>query len=102
MRTADLVGPGPEQPTGVVDRTDPSAYGERDVDIPCDAGHQFCESLASLECGADVEVDQFVGSLFGIAAPEGDRIAHFAQFEEIDAFDGFTVFDIEAGDDAFG
>ena len=47
-----------------------------------------------------INLNQFVGSLFGIPASQFDRVADAAQFEEIDSLDRLPVLDIQAGDDS--
>ena len=52
--------------------------------------------------GADVEVDQLVGTFGGVAGAQLHRIAHTAQVGEIDALDRPAVADVQAGDYSFG
>ena len=98
----DLVGSGVEQPGGVVDRRNAASDGERDVDARGDARDQLREGAASLLRGADVEVDQFVGPFGGVFRTQLHGIADLAQSHEVDALDGLSVADVEAGDYAFG
>ena len=98
----DLVRPGVEQPPGVGDRCDASAHGERDVDAFGDSGDQLREGLPPLFRGADVEVYQFVGPFGGVFRPQLHRVADVAQPDEVDALDGLSLADVEAGDYAFG
>ena len=97
----DLVGPGVEQPPGVVDRRDAAPDGERDVDARGDARDQFGEGPAALLRGADVEVDQFVGPFGGVFRAEFHGVADLFQLHEVDSFDGLAFADVEAGDYAF-
>ena len=98
----DLVGSGVEQPGGVVDRRDAASDGERDVDARGDARDQLREGAASLLRGADVEVDQLVCPFGGVFRTQLHGIADLAQSHEVDALDGLSVADVEAGDYAFG
>jgi len=97
-----LARPGVEQPPGVGDRCDASAHGERDVDAFGDSGDQLREGLPPLFRGADVEVYQFVGPFGGVFRPQLHRVADVAQPDEVDALDGLSLADVEAGDYAFG
>ena len=63
----------------------PPADGEGDVDACGDARHQSGEGAATFGRGADVEVDQLVGTFGGVAGAQLHRIAHTAQVGEIDA-----------------
>ena len=63
---------------------------------------QLREGAASLLRGADVEVDQFVGPFGGVFRPQLHRVADVAQPDEVDALDGLSLADVEAGDYAFG
>ena len=98
----DLVGAGVQEPSGVVDRGDAPADGEGDVDACGDARHQSGEGAATFGRGADVEVDQLVGTFGGVAGAQLHRIAHTAQVGEIDALDRQAVADVQAGDYSFG
>ena len=82
--------------------TDASAHGERDVDAFGDSGDQLREGLPPLFRGADVEVYQFVGPFGGVFRPQLHRVADVAQPDEVDALDGLSLADVEAGDYAFG
>ena len=96
----NLVGSGVEQARGVLDGTDPAAYGEGDVDPKGDALHQGGERAAPFLGGADVQVDQFVGAVTGVLYAHSDGVPDFAEPLEIDALDDLAVLYIEAGDDA--
>ena len=97
-----LVGSGGEQSSRVLDRCDAAADGERNIDALGDAGDQLGECAPAFLRRADVEVDQLVGSLFGVASPQFDRVTHVLQTEKVDPLDGLSVLDVEAGYDAFG
>ena len=92
-----LVGPGIEQPSGVVDRGDAAADGEGDVDACGDARNQIGEGAAPLLRGADVEVDQFVGPFGGVLGPEFHGVADAAQILEVNPLDGLPVADVQTG-----
>ena len=97
----DLVGPGVEEPPGVIDRRDAAPDGEGDVDACGDARNQLGEGPAALLRGADVEVDQFVGPLGGVFRAEFHGVADLFEPHEVDPLDGLAVADVEAGDYAF-
>lgn len=80
----------------------PPPDGERNIDALGDAGDQLGECAPAFLRRADVEVDQLVGSLFGVASPQFDRVTHVLQTEKVDPLDGLSVLDVEAGYDAFG
>ena len=67
-----------------------------------DSGDQLREGLPPLFRGADVEVYQFVGPFGGVFRPQLHRVADVAQPDEVDALDGLSLADVEAGDYAFG
>ena len=73
-----------------------------DVDPRGDARYQSREGAASLLRGADVEIHQFVGPFGGVFRPQLHRVADVAQPDEVDALDGLSLADVEAGDYAFG
>ena len=97
----DLVGTGIEQSAGIIYGTDAATHSEGNVNLGSDTAHEVGEGIASLLCGADVEVDELVGPLTGILAAQGYGVAHIAQALEVDALDGAPLFDVEAGDYAF-
>ena len=53
-----------------------------------------------LVAGGDVEPDDLVGALLGVAHGGLDRVAAVAQVDEVDALDDAPARDVEAGDDA--
>ena len=59
----DLVGAGPQEPPGVVDRAHPAAHGEGDEDLLGRAGHHVDHGPPVVRGGGDVEEDQLVGAL---------------------------------------
>jgi hypothetical protein len=52
--------------------------------------------------GGNVEQDDFVGALLGVAMSERGRVTGVDKVEELDAFDDAPVADVEAGYDAAG
>jgi hypothetical protein len=99
---AHLVGSGIEQTGGIVQCADTSSYSKGNIYLFGYASDQVGEGTASLARGADVEVDEFVSSFASISAPEGYGIAYVAQAFKVDALDGASVLDIQAGYDTFG
>ena len=49
----------------------------------------------------DVEENEFVGSLSGVFGAKFDGVANVFDVDEVDAFDGLAVADVEAGYDSF-
>ena len=97
-----LVGTGIQQAVYVLKLVDASTYRKRDADFGGYPLHQFGECLPSLVAGGDVQVHQFVGSLFAIGFPQFYRVARLAQVHEIGSFHGLSVLDVQTGDDTFG
>ena len=84
----------------VVDRGDAPADGEGDVDACGDARHQSGEGAATFGRGADVEVDQLVGTFVAITQGEILDRAHVDVVAEAHALDHTTVAHVQAGNDA--
>ena len=96
-----LVGTRIEQTARVINGADASTYGEGDVYLCCDTAHEVCEGVATLLCGTDVEVYQFVGSLTSVLAAQSNSIAYIAESLEVDAFHRAAILHVEAGYNAF-
>ena len=60
------------------------------------------DGLAILMRGGDVQETEFIGSFAIVDRCHFDRISRIAQVHKAHAFDDATVFDIEAGNNAFG
>ena len=76
---ADLLGPGLDQPGGVVEGADAAADGERHEDLLRHAADHVEQDGPAFVAGADVEEDEFVGALLLVAPGDLDRIAGVAQ-----------------------
>ena len=94
----DLVGPGPQQPPGVLDRPDPAADGEGDEDLLGGAGHHVDHGPPVVRRRGDVEEDQLVGALGVVAGGQLDRVAGVEQVDELDPLDHPAGVHVEAGD----
>jgi len=66
------------------------------------AAHGFEECPASLVRGGDVEQNDFVCTLLGVAMSERGWVARIDEIDELDAFDDSAITDVEAGYDAAG
>ena len=99
---ADLVAAGVEDGAGGGYGVDAAAEGKGDADAAGDGAGEVDDGGAAFVGGGDVEEDEFVGALRGVLCPEGDGVAGVAEVDEVDAFDGTAVLDVETGDDAFG
>ena len=97
----DFVGPGVQQPCGVVQRADSAPHREGNVNPQGDLLHQGGEGAPAFPGGADVQVHQFVGPVAGIADAHFHGVAHLAQALEVDPFHHLAVLDIQAGYYAF-
>ena len=98
---ADFVGPCVEQTGCIVEAADAAAHGEGNVDAVGNALNEARKGVAPLACGADVEVDEFVGPAAGVVFAQFYGVAHVAQLLEVDALDGAPLLHVEAGYDAF-
>ena len=90
-----------QQIADVVQSADSAPDGKRNKDVFGDAFHDVNHCFASVVCRRDVQQNQFVGALFGIAFRQIHSIARKAQVFEIHAFDGLSVFDVQARNNAF-
>ena len=99
---ADLVGAIEQQHLHVGNGTDAATHGEGDIDLPGYFAHQRQKRSALFIRGRDVEKNELIGTLGGVAGRQGHRVAGVAQALEADALDGAAVFDVEAGNEAFG
>src|SRR5690606_10252998 len=95
---AHLVGPGAQQPPGVVDRTDAAADGQRDEHLLGRAAHDVVDRVALLAGGGDVEEHELVGTLGVVRAGQLHRVAGVAQLDEADALHHPAGVDVQAGD----
>ncbi len=76
---ADLLGPGLDEPGGVVQGADAAADGERHEDLLGHPADHVFEDRPAFVAGGDVKENQFVGPLFLVTARDLDRIAGVAQ-----------------------
>ena len=97
---AYLVGTSIEHSFYVMKLADSSAYSKRYVYLGSHFLHHIREGFATFVAGSNIEEDQFVGSLLTIDLAEFHRIACLTKLQEVRAFDGLPVFDIETRYDA--
>src|SRR3954452_1465149 len=96
----DLVRAGPQEGARVLERRDPAADGERDLQLLGGVLDQLHDRVVTEDGGGDVEEDELVRAEVGVARRELDGIAHVAQVLELDALDDPARGDVEAGDQA--
>ena len=96
----DLVRARAEQAARVLERGDPAADGEGDLELGGGALDQLEQRAAALERRGDVEEDELVGAELGVARRQLDGVADLAQALEADALDDAAAGDVEAGDHA--
>ncbi len=95
---ADLVGAGTEHPAGVLQRADPTADRERDVDLLGDTEHHVDGGLAIVGRRGDVEEHQLVGTLGVVPGGELDRVAGVTEIDEVGALHHTAAGHVEARD----
>src|SRR5664280_1732953 len=95
---AHLVGPGAQEPSGIVDGADTAPDGERDEHLLGRAGHHLDHGAPVVRRGGDVEEHQLVRTLTVVAGGELHRVAGVEQVGEPDALDHPAVVHVEAGD----
>ena len=96
----DLVGAGQQQLAHAPHAVDAAADGERHVDLLGGTLDGAAERARILARGRDVEPDDLVGALLGVAQRRLDGLAAVAQVDEVDALDDAPAGDVEARDDA--
>ena len=94
----DLVGAGPQDVAHLVDAPHAAADGERDERPARRPLDDVEERAAALRGGGDVEEDELVGALGGVALGELGRVALVDEVDEAGALDDAAVGDVEAGD----
>ena len=72
------------------------------MDAVGNALNEARKGVAPLACGADVEVDEFVGSIFAIFLAEGNGVAGIAEVDKVDTFYSGAIFYVETRYDTFG
>ncbi len=98
----DLVGARPQDVTHFVDAAYAAADRERHKGARSGAAHNIEHRRPALVSGSDVEKDDLVGALVGIAFGQFGRVAFVGQVQELSALDDAPVGDIQAGYDASG
>src|SRR5450759_3623697 len=96
----DLVGTGPEDVPHVVDAPDAAAHRERDEGAARGALHDVEERAPALWRGGDVEEDNLVSALAGVAFGKVRRVSLVDQIDEVGALHDAPVGDVQAGDHA--
>ena len=82
--------------------THTTANRQRNADGLGNFFHQLDGSVAAFVGGTDIKESQLVGTLLAVAAGDFHRITGITDINEVDALDHTAVFNIQAGDDAFG
>jgi len=80
---------------------DATPHGEGHERAPSRALHDLEERAATVRCGVDVEEDDLVRAVHGVAFGERGRVAFVGEVNEAGALDDPAVRDIETGDDAY-
>ncbi len=96
-----LVSSSVEQTVYVLELIDATPHGKRDVDFRSYAGNHVSKGLASLETRRDVEEYQFVGSCIAVCLSQFYRVSCAPEVHEVSSLNGFSVLDIQTGDDSF-
>ena len=99
---ADFLGPGLNQPRGIIEGADAAADGEGHENLLGNAPDDIEHDRPAFVAGGDVEKNKFIGPVFLVTARDFDRIAGVAQIQEIDPLDNAASLHVQAGDDAFG
>jgi len=97
-----LVGTGSEETLDVGKLVYAATYREGDGDLGSNAADEVGESATAFVGSGDVEIDKLVSTHEAVLLAKFDRVAGIAEVDELNAFDGGTVLDVETGDDAFG
>src|SRR5699024_2231848 len=96
-----FVSTGVQQFFNLIGAADAAAHGKGNAELFGDAADQRYQGFALFFGGGNIEEDQLVGALLGIAARQLHRIAGIAQAFKIHPFNGTPVFNVQAGDDTF-
>jgi hypothetical protein len=91
---ADFIGSGFEDFFSVLGSADAATDGEGDEERLRCAANGVEQGTAALVCGGDIEQDDFVGTLLGVAMGERGWVAGVNEVEELDAFDDASVADV--------
>ena len=98
---AHLVSTGIEQTLHICQFVHTASHREGDINLTGHPSHHLGKGLATLKAGRNVQETKFVGPLFTIGLTQFYRVARTAQVDEVGAFDGLAVLDVQAGYDAF-
>src|SRR5262249_7686169 len=96
----DLVGARTQEATGVLERGDPTADGERDLELRRGVLDEVEQRPASFDRRGDIEKDELVRAKLRVARRQLDRVSDLAQTLEPDALDDAAAGDVEAGNHA--
>src|SRR5579883_2980168 len=95
----DLVRPGEQEPSEVLDAADAAADGERHEALLGGSADRLVERIAPLGARRDIEEAELVGAFPVVVARLLDGIARIGEPSEIDALDHPPVLDVEAGNE---
>src|SRR5436190_4530579 len=95
----DLVGARPEDLTHVADAPDAAADRQRDERPPGRPLDDVEQRATTFGCGSDVEEDELVGALCGVALGQRRRVALVDEIDEAGALHDAAVRDVETRDD---
>ena len=98
---ADLVGSGIQQPVHIRQFVDSSSHSKGDRNLCGHLLHHGGKGLSSLMAGGNIQIHQFVGSLFAVRLAQFHRVACLAQIYKIRSFYGLSVFDVQTRYDSF-
>lgn len=82
----DLIRTGIEQAVYICQFVDAATYGEGNIDFRSNPFHQFGEGFPSFMARCDVEVNQFVCSLFAVSLAQLHRVTGLSQVDEVGSF----------------
>ena len=93
----DLVRAGSQHVAHLVDAAHAAADGERHEGPARRPPHHVQHRAAALGGGGDIQEDDLVGALVGVALGQLGRIAFVGQVHEVGAFDDAAVVHVQAG-----
>ena len=99
---SDLVRPGIQHGTHILNLADAAANSQRYEDFFCDMLDNVNNGVAIVRAGGNIKKSNLVSTFLVIATRNFDRITGITDIYKLDTFDDATVVDIQAGNNAFG